>query len=152
MDLFLHACQGLGLALAVGMFAGGIAGTREHAGNVTPALALIGALAGAYLFGWSLTQADADHPAWPGWPVGILAALLGFTVARSIVTGARGRAAEGTVNAAFAFPVVVAGLVLAGLSLLISPISLLALVALLFLWYRRRQREGRKYEGLRVLR
>jgi hypothetical protein len=48
--------------------------------------------------------------------------------------------------------VVLAAVVLAGLSLVISPISLVALAALGFLGISRRQRAQRKHEGLRVLR
>jgi hypothetical protein len=43
-------------------------------------------------------------------------------------------------------------LVLAGLSLLVPPVSLLAVLALVWLAAARRRRAARKYEGLRVLR
>jgi hypothetical protein len=152
VDLFIHACQGLGLALSIGTLAGALAGSREHAGSVTPALALVAAVGGAAVFGWRLTEADADHPAWPGWPVGALAAMLAFTVARGIVSGARERAGEHSPPSAYAAPVVAAALVLAALSYFLGPIALVALVAFLWMWIQRRRLADRKHEGLRILR
>jgi hypothetical protein len=142
----------LGLALAAGTLAGALAGSREHAGAGTPVLALVGAVAGAALFGWRLTEADVDHPAWPAWPVGALAAMLAFTVARGIVSGAQERAGEDSPPLAYAAPVAAAALVLAALSYFIGPISLVALVAFLWMWIQRRRLADRKHEGLRILR
>jgi hypothetical protein len=47
---------------------------------------------------------------------------------------------------------VVAALVLAGLSLLFGPVSLVAALALAWLGRARRRRASRKHQGLRVLR
>jgi hypothetical protein len=143
MDLFLAGCQGLGLALAAGIFAGA-SGRRGAIGAILLAIAVIG---GAALFGISL--AEEDHPAWPGWPVAALAAWFAFTVARGVSEGARERA-EGA--GASELIIAVAALALAGLSLVAPPISLAALAALAWLALGRRQRAGRKYEGLRTLR
>ena len=52
----------------------------------------------------------------------------------------------------FAALIAFGGLVLAGFSLLVPPVSLLALAGLLWLWASRQRHEARKYEGLRSLR
>ena len=62
MDLFVAGCQGLGLALAAGIFAGA-SGRRDAVGTALLVIAVIG---GAILIGLSLET--EDHPAWPGWP------------------------------------------------------------------------------------
>ena len=48
--------------------------------------------------------------------------------------------------------VVAAGLVLAGLSVLVPPVSLVALAFLVWLLLQQRRRAGQKYAGLRILR
>ena len=143
MDLFLAGCQGLGLALAAGAFAGA-SGRRAAIGALLLAAAAIG---GAVLFGASLTT--EDHPAWPGWPLGALAAWLAFAIVRGVAEGAASRAEGGTTTGLM---IAAAALALAGLSLLIPPISLVALAGLAWLAAARRARADRKYEGLRTLR
>jgi|SRR5215204_5034213 len=144
MDLFLALCQGAGLALAAGAF-GGASGRRGAIGTV---LLVIAVIAGAVLMGASL--ASEDHPAWPGWPLGGALAGFAFFVVRGVAEGAAARPDAGPWTGAL---LALGALVLAGLSLLpISAISLLALVALTWLALGRRQRAGRKYEGLRTLR
>jgi hypothetical protein len=151
MDVFVEGCQGLGLALAVGTIGGTIVGVRTGEGPLTPIAAVASALAGAALFGWSLTQ--ADHPAWPGWPVGAALAVFAFIVVGGFVAGARRRSSDDqATSTALALPVLLAGIVLAGLSLAFGPVALIALAALVYLALARRRRAGRKYEGLRVLR
>ena len=100
---------------------------RRDAGRagLNIALAIGAAVAGAALYGWSLTQ--ADHPAWPGWPVGALFALFSLYVVSDFVTGARDRAAGEASASALAIPALLGAIVLAGLSLLWGPIALLAL-------------------------
>lgn len=143
MDFLLAACQGAGLALAAGAFAGA-SGMRETPGNVLLAIAVI---AGAWLFGISL---DAeDHPAWPGWPVGAALAAFAFLVVREIAESAARRAdGGGFTSAVIAF----FALVLAGLSVLVPPVSVFAFAGLVWLFAGRRRRTSRKYEGLRTLR
>jgi hypothetical protein len=143
MDLFLASCQGIGLALAAGAF-GGASGRR---GPIGTALLLFAMAAGAVMFGASL--ATEDHPAWPGWAIGALLAAFAFVVVRSLAEGAAARPDAGPWTGAL---LALGALVLAGLSLLASPIALVALAALAWLWVARRQRAGRKYEGLRTLR
>ena len=143
MDLFLAGCQGLGLALAAGIFAGA-SGRRDALGT---ALLVAAAFGGAALFGISLTQ--EDHPAWPGFLPGALFAWFAFTVTRDVAAGAAGRAEAGSATGLL---IAVSALALAGLSLVVSPISLLVLAALAWLALGRRSRADRKYEGLRTLR
>jgi hypothetical protein len=142
MDLFLAGCQGLGLALAAGAFSG--ASGRDGAiGALLLVAAMIG---GGALFGWSLDQ--EDHPAWPGFIAGAACAGFAFIVIRGIAAGAQARGGDAFSGAMIAL----AALVLAGLSLVVGPVSLVALLALGWLWVSRSRREGRKYEGLRTLR
>jgi hypothetical protein len=143
MDLFLASCQGVGLALAAGAFAGA-SGRRDAIGLALLAVAAVG---GAVMFGASLTT--EDHPAWPGWPIGALLAAFAFFVVSSLAQGAAARPDAGPWTGVL---IALGALVLAGLSLLIPPIALVALVALAWLWFARRQRAARKYEGLRTLR
>ena len=48
--------------------------------------------------------------------------------------------------------IVLAALVTAGLSVLLQPVGLLAVLGVIYLGIARRDRAGRKYEGLRSLR
>jgi hypothetical protein len=143
MDLFLAGCQGVGLALAAGAF-GGASGRRGTIGTILLVAAIVG---GAVLFGISLGA--EDHPAWPGWPLGAALAASSFLVVRDFAEGAARRADGGGFTSAV---IALGALVLAGLSILLPPIGLVALAALLWLAAARRQRATRKYEGLRTLR
>ena len=106
MDVFVEGCQGLGLALAVGAIAGALIGATRGARALNIVLAIGAAVAGALLYGWSLTQ--ADHPAWPGWPVGALFALFSLYVVSDFVTGARDRSAGEASASALAVPALLA--------------------------------------------
>jgi hypothetical protein len=143
MDLFLAACQGVGLAVAAGMVAGAL-GKRDGIGYLMLALAVVG---GAILFGASL--ATEDHPAWPGWPVGAMIAAGTFFVIADFAAGAAQRAEGGDV---IAVAILVAALVIAGLSLLFGAVGIVALAGIVYLWLGRRRRAASKYEGLRTLR
>ena len=143
MDFFLASCQGAGLALAVGALAGA-SGRREGIGRY---LLLLAVVAGAILFGVSLSS--EDHPAWPGWPIGAAIAAFSFYVISGLAAGAARRAEGGGFISAL---IGLAALALAGLSILVQPIALVALVALLWLFAGQRRRAGQKYEGLRTLR
>jgi hypothetical protein len=143
MDLFIAACQGVGLAVAAGMLAGA-PGKRDGIGYGLLAIAVVG---GAIMFGASL--ATEDHPAWPGWPVGALIAAATFAVIADFAAGAAQRAEGGGVIAA---AIAIAALATAALSLLFGLIGLIALVAVVYLWLGRRRRAATKYEGLRTLR
>lgn len=143
MDLFLAACQGAGLALAAGIFAGA-SGLRGAPGIL---LALVAAVGGAALFGISL--AAEDHPAWPGWPVGAALAGFAFVVSHDFAAGAAQRADGGGLTGGL---IALAALALAGLSLLAPPVAIVAFAGLAWLYIGRRRRAAQKYEGLRSLR
>ena len=85
-----------------------------------------------------------------GIPVGAAAGLLACFVTAGVVTAA-GRRGDGGVGA-IGFMVAVAAAALAGLSILLPPVSLAVLAALVWLGLSRRRRAQRKYEGLRILR
>jgi hypothetical protein len=143
MSLFLATCQGIGLAVATGTFAGA-SGRRDAIGVL---LAVASAIGGGALFAISLS--NRDHPAWAGVPLGILIALFAFGVVSAVVAGAQARA-----KGASAIGLIVAaiGLIVAALSIFVEPFGLVAFAALLWLASARRRRAQRKYEGLRVLR
>ena len=143
MNFFLAACQGAGLAVA----AGAIAGAFGRRGTLTTLLLVAAVIGGAVLFGASL--AGEDHPAWPGWPLGAAIAWLSFAVVSDFATGAAARADGGGFIAGL---IVLAALATAGLSVLLPPLGLVAVLAIAYLGVARRDRASRKYEGLRSLR
>jgi hypothetical protein len=144
MSLFLATCQGIGLAVAAGAFAGA-SGRRGTIGMLLMAVAAIGA---AILFGVSLS--NRDHPAWPGVPLGIIIAVIAYGVVSAVVAGAQARARGGA--SSIGMIVAAVALIVAVLSVFVEPVGLVALLALLWLASARRRRAQRKYEGLRVLR
>ncbi len=147
MDLFLAGCQGLGLAIAVGA----LIGAPGIKGSTGLGLMVAAAVAGAVLYGGSLTP--EDHPAWPGWLVGAPVAALANVAARDISAGAQTRAGDGGAGG-IAFFIAVFAVVLAALSLA-GPAALVALPVLLALIYTfatRRRRASEKHAGLRSLR
>src|SRR6185436_14022354 len=126
MDLFMAICQGLGLALAVGI--GG------------PLAALFVAMMAALGSGIHPDRTDYDFLGATWFLVTLLAVVVIFMIAR-------GREALRWPTIA-----VLAGIVVAAFSLFVPPVSLLALAALIVLAAGRRRRAGEKYEGLRILR
>ena len=142
MDVFLAWCQGAGLAVAAGAL-GGAFGRRDTLGTV---LLLAAALGGGLLFAASL--AAEDELAWPGWIIGALVAALSYVVVCGIAEGAATRADGGGFTGA---AIGAAALATAGLTLLVGPFGLVALLAVLYLGAIRRRRAGRKYAGLRSL-
>jgi hypothetical protein len=143
-SFFVAACQGLGLAIAAGVLAGA-AGRTDQIGAV---LAIVAAVVGALLFASSLSA--NGHSSWPGYALGLIAALASYVPARDITVGAAKRATGSP--AAVSGLVAVAALVIAGVSLLFGPIAILAALGLAYLAVGRRRRAARKHEGLRVLR
>jgi hypothetical protein len=143
MSLFYATCQGIGLAVAAGTFAGA-SGRR---GTVGALLAVPAAIGGGILFAVSLS--NRDHPAWPGVPLGILIALLAFGVVSAVVAAAQARAKGAS---SIGLLVAAVALIVAVLSVFVEPVGLVAFLALLWLASARRRRAQRKYEGLRVLR
>jgi len=196
MDLFMAICQGLGLALAVGiggplaalfiaMMAALGSGIHPDATDydflsatwflVTllavvvifmlargreimrwPTIAVLAAI-GAVVFAASL--AEDGHTAWPGLILGAVTTAFAAAVAYAVLEGAIKRAEgnePGSKEADAANFMIVAfaaaGIVVAAFSLFLPPVSLLALVAVIWLAAGRRRRAGEKYEGLRILR
>jgi hypothetical protein len=159
MDAFLAICQGLGLALAAGLVIGVV---------LPPIMPTWGVLAGAAPLGVLAAAAPlsgADEPVWPALPVGAIAAGMAAVVARDVASGAARRQGTAEAESARGFEtqleqpssaitaiIVLAAAAVALLSLVLPPISLVALGSLAWLWLTRRRREARKHEGLRVLR
>jgi hypothetical protein len=142
VDDFLAICQGMGLALAAGVFSGA-SGRRGAIGGVLLAAAIAG---GAVLFALSLDAEDVSP--WAGVVAGAPLAAFAFAITRDVAEGARARDGGGTSGALIAL----GGLVLAGLSLVLPPVALAAAAAIVWLAVGRRRRAARKYEGLRTLR
>ena len=118
-------------------------------GPIESALQGVGIGLGALLF--AATLADHTDVWWPGLLAGGLCAALAMAATRSLVTRVRARLDE---DARGALPVYLEGtaVVLAALSVVIAPISVLALGFFAFLLKGGRRREGEKYAGLRILR
>jgi len=152
MDLFLAACQGIGLALATGIVAGALSGGIESGGDgIGPlgSLLLTLAVGGAAVLCGASLEAE-DHPAWPGWPLGALLAAGAFLTVRGVVADATTRGGSAALIALIA---AAAGLTLAAVSLTpASPVALVVVGALAYLALARRRRAGEKHEGLRILR
>jgi uncharacterized membrane protein YgdD (TMEM256/DUF423 family) len=116
------------------------------------ALALCSLALGALLFAGSLSARGTEHHvAWPGWIGGVLCAAVGLFATRPLFTRARARLDAQAARAVTLYAEA-AAVVLAALSVVAPPAGLVALVALVWLWYAGRRREGQKYEGLRILR
>jgi hypothetical protein len=149
--MFLAVCQGLGLAIAVGLILGVVLPPIMPWWGVVVGAAPLGVLAAI------AAMNSADEAVWPAIPVGVLGAGLAALVARDVAAGAARRQGEGTdapyqpvtgITAIF----VLAAVVIAGVSLVLEPFSLVVLLALIWLWASRRRQAERKHEGLRVLR
>jgi lysylphosphatidylglycerol synthetase-like protein (DUF2156 family) len=144
MSLFLAICQGVGLSIAAGTFAGA-SGRRDAIGVV---LAIAATIGGAVLF--AISMSNRDHPAIIGVPLGAILALFSYGIVSSVVAGAQARV-RGTSSI---------GLIVAGTALVLAvvtafvwePFGLLLLLLLLWLASARQRRAQRKYEGLRSLR
>jgi hypothetical protein len=144
MDFFLATCQALGIALAVGALAGALGPQGGISAVLEWVAAALGAAAGA------LSMSADDRSIIAGLVVGAVGGWLAARVISSIVFGAARRAESGFGGVGFV--VAVAALVLAGLSILLPPVSLAALLGLGWLAIARRRRADRKHEGLRSLR
>ena len=144
MDFFFATCQALGIALAIGAIAGAIG----PQGGISAVLEWVAAALGAAAA--ALSMSADDQSIIPGLVVGAVGGWLAARVISSIVFGAARRAETGFGGVGVV--VAVAALVLAGLSILLPPVSLVALLALGWLAVARRRRADRKYEGLRSLR
>ena len=104
---------------------------------------------GALLASGSIADVSSDW--WPGVPVGVAAASLGFLSARSLFGRVSARLDADTAKA---LPLYAEGMALlgAGLSVLFPPLAILLVAALAWLLIGGRRRDGEKYAGLRILR
>jgi len=118
-------------------------------GPVIAALVIISLVLGALLASGSI--ADHYEDWWPGVPVGVAAASLGFAAARSLFSRVKARL---DAEAAGALPLYAEGMALlaCGLSILFPPLAILVAAALAWLLVGGRRRQGEKYAGLRILR
>src|SRR5215470_19151774 len=107
--MFLAICQGLGLAIAVGLILGVVLPPIMPAWGVIVGAAPLGVIAaGAALNG-------ADEALWPALPVGVLGAGLAAIVSRDVAAGAArrqqgGLAAEPQAATGVTFIVVIAAI------------------------------------------
>jgi hypothetical protein len=144
MDYFFAICQALGIALAVGALAGATGPQRGTSAMLEWVAAAVGAAAAA------LSMSIDDQSIIGGIAVGAVGGWLAARVISSIVFGAAKRTESGF--GAVGFIVALAAAALVGLSILLPPVSLAALLALGWLALARRRRAQRKHEGLRILR
>ncbi len=128
----------------------GVWASRLHSGPLAAALGVVALALGALFFAGSLVR--DHHAAWPGWVGGVICAAVGIAAARPFLARLRSRLDEAA--AAVGLPVIADGsaLLVAVLSVVAPPIGLIALLGLLWLLYRGRQRGEQKYAGLRILR
>lgn len=137
-------------ALALALVAAVVLARRAAlAGAVESATQGIAIGLGALLF--AATLADHTDMWWPGLLAGGLCAALAVAAMRSLTTRVRARLDS---EARAALPVYLEGtaVLLAGLSVVAAPVSVLALGFFAFLLRGGRRRAGEKYAGLRILR
>ncbi len=145
---FVSVSEGVGLALAAGLAAGAVTGTTQGSAQARRAGAAVAAGGGAALFALALD--GSGHAIWPGLIGGPIVALLAYALGASLVMGAARR--QGASAGPLAGMVIVAALAIAGIALLVHVASIVFLIAIAALVVARRERERRKYEGLRSLR
>jgi hypothetical protein len=137
------------LAVAVVMVVTFALRGRLETPAATAALQGIAIGLGALLFAATLDDRHAVW--WPGLIGGLLVAGLAGAAVRDLFGRVRGRLDR---DAAAALPIYAEGIavVLAALSILIPPVSVIAVGFLIWLLAGGRRREGEKYAGLRILR
>jgi uncharacterized membrane protein YgdD (TMEM256/DUF423 family) len=137
------------LAIAVALVVTTLLRTRFETPAGTAALGGVGLGLGALLFAGTLD--DRYSTWWPGIIGGLLCALIAQQGARSLLTRTRARLDAEAAGALFLYAEA-AALLLAGLAVLIPPISVLAIAFFIWLRLGGRRREGEKHAGLRILR
>jgi hypothetical protein len=137
------------LAVALVMVATFLLRGRLDTAAGAAALSGIGIGLGALLF--AATLDDRNDVWWPGLIAGVALAALAAAAVRDLFTRTRARL---DAEAAAALPIYAEGVaaVLAALSILVPPVSVVAVGFLVWLLVRGRRREGEKYAGLRILR
>jgi uncharacterized membrane protein YgdD (TMEM256/DUF423 family) len=112
------------------------------------ALSGVGLGLGALLFAGTLDDRHATW--WPGIIGGLVCAFIAQQGARSLLTRTRARLDAEAAGALFLYTES-AALLLAGLAVLIPPVSVLAIAFFVWLRLGGRRREGEKFAGLRIL-
>jgi hypothetical protein len=137
------------LAVAIAMVVTFLLRGRLDTPAGAAALSGIGIGLGALLF--AATLDDRNEVWWPGLIAGLLIAALAGAAVRDLFMRTRARL---DTEAAAALPVYAEGVaaLLAALSILIPPVSVVAVGFLVWLLVGGRRREGEKYAGLRILR
>ena len=137
------------LAVAIAMVVSLLLRARLESPSGAAVLSGIGIGLCALLFAATLDDRHAVW--WPGLIAGLLLAALAGAAVRNLLLRTRARL---DAEAAGALPVYAEGLavVLAALSILVPPVSLVAIAFFVWLLAGGRRREGEKYAGLRILR
>ena len=141
------------LALAIALVASVLARKALETGPGEAALSGLGIGLGALLCAASID--DRHHTWWYGLILGAMIAYLASTVSRQLFARVRARfssAGDAAAAAALPFYGEAAGLVVAGASVLLPPLSLVAIGFLVALLITGRRRSDQKYAGLRILR
>jgi hypothetical protein len=136
------------LVIAVALVVTTLMRTRFETPLGEAVLGGIGLGLGALLFAGTL----ADHYGtwWPGIIGGLVCALIAQQGTRSLLTRTRARLDAAAAGTLFLYAEG-AALLIAGLSVLVPPISILVIAFFLWLRFGGRRREGEKYAGLRIL-
>ncbi|HEY7620195.1 MAG TPA: DUF4126 family protein [Solirubrobacteraceae bacterium] len=136
------------LVIAVALVISTLLRTRFENPTGEAVLGGIGLGLGALLFAGTL----ADHRStwWPGIIGGLLCAFIAQQGTRSLLTRTRARLDAEAAGTLFLYAEG-AALVIAGLSVLVPPVSILVIAFFLWLRFGGRRREGEKYAGLRIL-
>ena len=137
------------LAIVVALVVTTLLRTRLETAAGEAALTGIGLGLGALLFAGTLD--DRHGTWWPGIIAGLACAFIAQQGARSLLTRTRSRLDAEAAGALFLYAEA-AALLIAGLSVLIPPVSVLAVAFFIWLRLGGRRREGEKYAGLRILR
>lgn len=137
------------LAVTVALVVTTLLRSRLETAAGEAAMSGVGLGLGALLFAGTLD--DRHGTWWPGLLAGLLCAFIAQQGARSLVTRTRARLDAAAAGALFLYVEAVA-LLLAGLAVLIPPVSILAIAFFIWLRLGGRRREGEKFAGLRILR
>jgi hypothetical protein len=120
-----------------------------NSGPFPSILLMVGFVLAALLFAGALAQ--HHHAVWPGWIAGVLCAGLGAAATRPLLGRVRARLDDQAVSATILYAEA-AALVIAVLAAVAPPVGPLAVLAMAWLLWAGRRREGQKYAGLRILR
>jgi hypothetical protein len=141
------------VVLVLALIASLVLRARLEEGPGDAVLGGIGIALGALLCAASID--DRHDTWWYGLLIGAAVAYLASGVSRGLISRVRSRfASSGEREAAATLPLYaeVAGLLVAALSILFPPLSILAIGFLIALLVTGRRRSGQKYAGLRILR